>query len=355
MSLLDTYRRKVQQKNEEVARLLKDKANQQKKVAELSGKINRISPSIGKTKSITTIQSKLREVERLQNEAARGEKKVADLETKIAKKQKELGDEQKKVVREEEKELKKRNRETNVQARDQKRQMSDISGTLAKHDRLHSETQSALEMLQQLPEKITVLFMATNPIDQPQLRLDEEARTVAEMIRKAKHRDAVKLESCWAVRPLDVLQGINEYQPAIVHFSGHGSTQDEIVFQDGSGNTKLVTKDAIVQTMMAGSDSIRLVFFNTCYSRGQAEAVVEHVEAAIGMKTTIGDKAARIFSAQFYSVIGFGLSVHTAFEQAKAALMLEGVREEDTPELFVREGYDPAEIVIVKPLDRVGL
>ena len=184
-----------------------------------------------------------------------------------------------------------------------------------------------------------------------QLKLDEEARSITEMIRKSKHRDSVKFESCWAVRPKDILQALNEFRPAIVHFSGHGSDRDEIILQNPDGIAKTVSKEAIVQTMMASTEGLRLVFFNTCYSRNQAEAVAEHVEAAIGMKTSIGDEAARIFSSQFYSSIGFGLSVKKAFEQAKALLMLEGIPEEDTPELFTTVGLNPDDIVIVKPLD----
>jgi hypothetical protein len=191
--------------------------------------------------------------------------------------------------------------------------------------------------------------LAANPLDQQQLRLDEEVRAIAEMIRKSKHRDSVKLESCWAIRPPDVLQALNEYKPQIVHFSGHGSIRDEIVFQDDQGQTKLVSKEAIVQLMMACSGDIRLVFFNTCYSKNQAEAVVQFVEVAIGMKISIGDKAARVFSSQFYSAISFGLSVRQAFDQAKALMMMEGIPEEDTPELFVRPNVDPSTVIIVKP------
>ena len=101
--------------------------------------------------------------------------------------------------------------------------------------------------------------------------------------------------------------------------------------------------------MMASSDGIRMVFFNTCYSRNQAESVSEYVEATIGMNTSIGDEAARIFSSQFYSAIGFGLSVKKAFEQAKALLMLEDINEEETPELFIKQGLSSEDIVIVKP------
>src|SRR5262249_47064910 len=90
-------------------------------------------------------------------------------------------------------------------------------------------------------------------------------------------------------------------------------------------------------------------FFNTCYSRDQAQAVVEHVAAAIRMNKSIGDDAAKVFAASFYSAIGFGHSIGRSFQQAKAALMLQGIPEESTPELFVAEGLDSDALVLVKP------
>jgi hypothetical protein len=71
-------------------------------------------------------------------------------------------------------------------------------------------------------------------------------------------------------------------------------------------------------------------------------------EATIGMNTSIGDDAARIFSSQFYSSIGFGHSVSKSFQQAKALLMMEGIPEENTPELFVKSGLNANEIILVK-------
>ena len=67
------------------------------------------------------------------------------------------------------------------------------------------------------------------------------------------------------------------------------------------------------------------------------------------MKTSIGDEAARIFASQFYSSIGFGLSVKKAFDQAKSLLMMEGIPEEDTPELFTQGSVDAEELIIVNP------
>lgn len=340
MSLLDSYRGNVQRKRDEIARWQGDKAREQKKLADLSGKTQRASEALSRTKSESTVKSKLREIERYQKDSAIFEKKIANFEQKIATKYKEIVNEEKKVSREEEK-----------IASGQQTRMRNISSTLNRHGQLHDQTQIEIANLKSLPEKIIVLFLAANPLDQQQLRLDEEARSITEIIKKTKHRDSVKFESRWAVRPIDVLQALNEFTPAIVHFSGHGSDADEIVFQDSQGKTKLVSKEAIVQTMMASSDGIRLVFFNTCYSANQAEVVIEHVEAAIGMNTSIGDEAARIFSSQFYSSIGFGLSVQKAFDQAKALLMMEGIDEENTPELFVKAGLDSRELIIVKPTE----
>ena len=213
----------------------------------------------------------------------------------------------------------------------------------------YQEVQAEIEILKNLPEQITVLFLAANAVDQEQLRLDEEARAITDMIRKSKHRDSVRFETRWAVRPMDVLQAINELRPTVVHFSGHGSDASEIVFMDEFGNSKLVSKEAIIQTMMASSNDIRLVFFNTCYSRNQAEAVTKYVEVAIGMNDSVGDKAARIFSSQLYSSIGFGHSITEAFEQAKALIMMEGLKEENIPELFIQEGIDANQLIIVRP------
>lgn len=191
--------------------------------------------------------------------------------------------------------------------------------------------------------------MASNPSDTSHLKLGEEARDINEMIRKSQHRDSIKFESRWATRPLDILQAINELNPDIVHFSGYGSENDELALQNADGTCKLVKKEAIVQTIMTSSDKIRLVFFNACFSYGQAMAVVEHVEAAIGMNSSIGDTADCVFAAQFYSAIGFGLSLQKAFDQAKAALMLEDIPEEATPELYVKDGLDANDIILVRP------
>lgn len=69
------------------------------------------------------------------------------------------------------------------------------------------------------------------------------------------------------------------------------------------------------------------------------------------MADAIGDGAARVFAANFYSAISFGLPIRQAFDQARAALTLEGIPEEQTPQLYWREGLAPEAEVLVRPSD----
>lgn len=344
------YQDEVQCHQQEIARLEQDKSRE---AANATASIRRANESaqqadrLGVSDGLKELYKHQISYERWNTE--HWQRKVADIELKISHEQKLLENSQNLLLAALDKEGRERTKAQKRVARSQAQHLKTLSGKLAHHDQLHAVALSAIEKLQQLPEEITVLFFAADPFTDEKLRLDEEVRAIREMIRKSKHGESVRLESWWAVRPLDILQAINECRPRVVHFSGHGSDQDDIVFKDNAGRVKLVSKEAIVQTMSAASDDIQLVFFNTCYSRGQAEAVVQHVPAAIGMNTSIRDDAAQVFSAQFYSAIGFGLSIGKAFQQAKAALMLEGIPEESTPELFVAAGLTDDSLVLVKP------
>jgi hypothetical protein len=65
---------------------------------------------------------------------------------------------------------------------------------------------------------------------------------------------------------------------------------------------------------------------------------VNHVDAAIGMTRSIGDTAAREFSAQLYSSLAEGVALGRAFEQARLQVAFAGSSEDQTPELFLRSG-----------------
>lgn len=349
MALIDSYRRNVVNKKDQRTKILRNKAREMDKISKETKKILDAKSAIQRTKSQSTMKSKLRAIQSSEKNLSDLNKKFATLDEKISQLDKEITSGEKKVGKEEEKIEAQRSKDEKKRILESERQAKKLEMEIKKQGAHQEEIQSSIERLQEVPEEIVVLFLSANPIDTQQLRLDEEAREIEDMIRKSKHRESVKFISKWAVRPLDILQAINEYNPTIIHFSGHGSEDNELALENPDGTTKLTSKEAIVQSMATASDNIKLVFFNNCYSNEQAKSVINHVDFSIGMNDSIGDKAAIIFAAQFYSAIGFGKTIYNSFNQSKSALMLEGIPEENTPELYSKVEGTEESVILVKP------
>lgn len=195
-------------------------------------------------------------------------------------------------------------------------------------------------------QTVRALLLAANPSSTDRLAIDEEMRAIEQKVRASDHRDGLVFQSSWAVRPDDLLQLLNQHRPQIVHFSGHGS-QTGLCLVGNDGQVRLVTTRALETLFATLKDNIQLVFLNSCYSWDQAQALVKNINCVVGMKDSIDDEAAIVFASSFYRAIGFGRSIQEAFDQGKTALLLEGIPEEDIPELLVKDGVDPKQIVLV--------
>lgn len=195
----------------------------------------------------------------------------------------------------------------------------------------------------------TILFFAANPKSTTPLDLAEETRAIEHKLRAAEHRDAFQLVPKLAVRPDDLLQSLLELRPTIVHFSGHGELDGELVMHGEGDKSQWVSPEAIASLFRAHRDAVRVVVFNACDSLAQAEAVAQEIDCAIGMTTRIGDEAARVFAASFYRTLGFGRSVAQAFEDGLLALRLAKIPEDDTPRLITRPGVAADQLFVLKP------
>jgi hypothetical protein len=186
-----------------------------------------------------------------------------------------------------------------------------------------------------------ILMLAANPGSTPRLALDEEAREITEKLRLSQNRDSFELITCWAVRPADLLQQLNQHRPHIVHFSGHGDQSGEIALSTGRDSDQHVSTAALVELFRTMKDDIRIVVLNACYSTIQAQAISQHIDYIVGMRAPIGDQAAAVFAAAFYSALGFQRTVAEAFDQAKTALMMYGMPDQALPELITRPEAAP--------------
>lgn len=162
-----------------------------------------------------------------------------------------------------------------------------------------------------------ILLFAANPKDTSRLQLDKEIREIAQAVQHAKFGSQFKFEIKVAVRLRDLLQYLEEVQPDIVHFSGHGSRASEIILEDDYGHSRPVPKEELKQIFSLLKGNIRCVVLNACYAEPQANAIAEDIDCVVGMLDEIGDTGAIEFAREFYGQLANGKDIGTAFRLAR--------------------------------------
>jgi len=193
---------------------------------------------------------------------------------------------------------------------------------------------------------VTVLFLAANPLDTTRLRLGKETQAVDKVLRLAGYRDKFELRKHFAVQVSDLQELLLRYKPEIVHFSGHGNSKCKIVLEDNTGNSHVVSQQALSNLFSVLKDNVRCVVLNACYTAPQANAIAEHIDCVIGMSDSVSDFTAISFSTAFYQAIGFGRNLETAFKLGCVQVELENLGEQDIPKLLCING-DPKKMVFV--------
>lgn len=342
---LAQHRRDLAQKERQLADVQKKMTSSQTKLSSASKKATDAQKQAQRTKSESIRRTKLKNVQSAQDEIARQQKAIAGYQDKESKLQKSIQQLRDRITKEEKMEQDKRDRES-------KRKEQQVGATFGNIDSIIQSHAKRLSALEAVPEKITILYLGTSPLDEERIRIDQEARDIREGIRMSGNPDAVEFVVRLAIRQQDILQALNEADPTIVHFSGHGSEDGKLVIEDAYGESQLVTKDAMAAVIGAAAKRVRLVVFNACFSDVESEKVLKHVDAIIGMTDSIGDEAALAFARQLYSAIGFGHDLQNAFDQARAYMAFDAPDEVDIPALHVREGMNASDIVLVSPSEQ---
>jgi hypothetical protein len=104
------------------------------------------------------------------------------------------------------------------------------------------------------PEILRVLYLTANP--ELNLRTEVEVRDVQQAVRRASHRDLIEISYRPAATPEDLLDGLNELRPHVVHFSGHAGSA-AVLFDNASIDTpdgRRVTFDLLARALGATVD-----------------------------------------------------------------------------------------------------
>jgi len=183
---------------------------------------------------------------------------------------------------------------------------------------------------------ISILFISADPSDTPRIRTNQEFREIHDQLSLSQLREKFELEQpLLSVRPQDVSQALLRMSPHIVHFSGHGTPDGALCFEDPSGKLLRVESGALADLFRQFTPKLTCVILNACFSEEQAKEISQNVRYVIGVKDSIGDEIAIAYSIGFYQALGAGRRIEEAHELGCTQIRLT-VSKDLLPVLFKR-------------------
>ncbi|MEO9320323.1 MAG: CHAT domain-containing protein [Nitrososphaera sp.] len=185
------------------------------------------------------------------------------------------------------------------------------------------------------------------------MQIDREFKSIDYALRLGDFGREFELEQRNAVTLLELQEHMLRFRPNILHFSGHGSDQGRLIFENQNGGGDEAPSLAIAslfeilnsnRTPIDPTNILRCIVLSACYSLEQAEAISRYVDCVVGVSRAIKDESAIVFSTSFYRGLSYGMSAQAAFDLGRNQLQLSENVDEKIVKLVHRENIDPNRI-----------
>ena len=191
-----------------------------------------------------------------------------------------------------------------------------------------------------------LLFVAACPDGTGKLRPEVEQREV-----QARLEADVELRSIGAVRAEDLVRHLQQFQPEVLHFSGHAGRVG-VCLEDDRGQPVVVRASALIELLRPFRGTLRLVFLNACQTDDLARELSEGagIPGVLGFGGRISDAGATAAATRFYAALfrrreaGGAMSLEEAFRELEWPLKVSATEESPVPILACASGTKPGEL-----------
>lgn len=367
MPLTDTYRAELARLRGDEASLRQELNRHERDAARARESARRNQEAAARASLPSSKKSYLSSAERDQQKALDADKRVADLTRKLADNARAQANKQRSLDDAERTERQAADREADGRRRKEANHVRDMARARATAEqdakrRQRREVEHAREVARvsqpvvryvhvraPQPERLRVLYLTANPgMD---LRTDAEVRNVQQALRGSKYRDQVEVHQRPAATPQDLLDGINDVRPHVIHFSGHGDNTG-LFFDNGSVDapqSRDLSFDLLAEALDATDAPPTLLVLNACDTLNGAALILPAVPVVVAMSDSIPDTAAAVFAEQFYAAIASAQSVGAALKQARVRMkmaLLDGSSELITQ--MTRDDVNVDDLILVK-------
>lgn len=179
--------------------------------------------------------------------------------------------------------------------------------------------------------KCDILILAANPNNTQNLQLEKEVELIKNTLQEGEigRQYIVKLESHACIE--DLSKYLLQYEPIILHFSGHGNSNGEIILNNAQSQAQVVSINTLAELLSNVGRRIECLVLNACFSLEKADIIAKQISCVIGMDKEIDDESALIFSKGFYRGLGFGKGYYSAFELGRNEIEILKLPDNQVP------------------------
>jgi formylglycine-generating enzyme required for sulfatase activity/energy-coupling factor transporter ATP-binding protein EcfA2 len=185
---------------------------------------------------------------------------------------------------------------------------------------------------------IKIVILSANPLDSNLLRNEKEVSTILSAIDSSRFSSHFHSIPWLATDASGIRRSLLKYEPAIVHFTGHGTQTGKLVLEKNSGKRQLVNAISLSELFSNFSDHIKCVILTSCYSETLANNISKYIDYTIGFHEEITYEASIIFSEAFYNAIGSGKDIQKAYKIAVSDMKMNDFELDGIPKLFIKKG-----------------
>ncbi len=212
-----------------------------------------------------------------------------------------------------------------------------------------------------------VLVMISSPSDMPELAVEREEQllraTTGDLV-KAGQLEIVVLEDATLISLQRAL--LDDYH--VFHFIGHGGfdqqAQEGVLVLEREDGTAHRVSGARLGTLLHDARDMQLAVLNACEGArtsgrdafsGVGQALVRQgLPAVVAMQTEISDRAALVFSHEFYYFLSRGLGIDAAICEVRKAMAVSDEASEWGTAVLLRSGADQPFNVTAKAVAPAG-
>lgn len=200
-------------------------------------------------------------------------------------------------------------------------------------------------------EMVKVLFLQANPT-KDEISCDKEYKALDKQLAKSLGKEHYELHQEEAVSVEEMIEAIENCQPHIIHFCGHGTEKEVdaqgsvaqragiVLHNEDKNDAEVVDAEQLERLFRVLKEDfpmLRMVLLNACHSKDQAAAISKADLFAVGTQKEIISGTARRFAAGFYSNLFRDKDVLLGIKGGRRRSLLSDKDAENLIQLFYQQ------------------